>query len=104
MLAATKVKICGSERKKKMSKNMYDISSKTCNQDVSESFTLYSCKTKAEKCTKQVCCKCKVVFLLSRPIVVFSPFSFPSPLSMTRFYILFDQTIKIIESLAFSPG
>ena len=26
------------------------------------------------------------------------------PLSITRFYILFEQTINIIESLAFSPG
>ena len=42
--------------------------------------------------------------LLIRPIVVFSPFSLPSPHSITRFYILFEQTINIIESFAFSPG
>ena len=54
---------------------------------------------------KKVCCTCKVVFLLIRPIVVFhrSPV-LPSPLSITRFYILFDQTINIIESFAFSPS
>ena len=42
--------------------------------------------------------------LLIRPIVVFSPFSLTSPPSITRFYILFEQTINIIESFAFSPG
>ena len=42
--------------------------------------------------------------LLIRPIVVFSSFSLPSPLSITRFYILFEQTINIIESFAVSPG
>ena len=31
---------------------------------------------------KKACCTCKVVFLLIRPIVVFSPFSLPSPLSI----------------------
>ena len=53
---------------------------------------------------KKVGCTCKVAFLLIRPIVIFSPFSLPSPLSITRFYILFEQTINIIESFAFSPG
>ena len=54
---------------------------------------------------KKVCCTCKVAILLIRPIVVFhrSP-ALPSPLSITRFYILFEQTINIIESFAFSPG
>ena len=71
----------------------------------SGSFTLWSCKTTAEKCTKKVCCTCKVAFLLIRPIVVFPPFSgIPLPLIITRFYILFEQTINIIETLAFSPG
>ena len=59
---------------------------KTCNQDMFGSFTLQSCKTTAKKCTKQVCYTCKVAFLLIRPIVVFSPFSFPSPLSTARLY------------------
>ena len=47
---------------------------------------------------------CKVAFLLISPIVVFhrSP-ELPSPLSITRFYILFEQPINIIESFAFSP-
>ena len=43
---------------------------------------------------------CKVAFLLIRPIVVFSPFSLPSLLSITRFYILFEQILNIIESFA----
>ena len=30
-----------------------------------------------------------------RPVVVFSPFLFPLPLSITRFYTLFQQTINI---------
>ena len=42
-------------------------------------------------------------FLLIRPIVVFSPFSLPSPLSITRFF-LFEQTLNIIEGFLFSPG
>ena len=53
---------------------------------------------------KKVCFTCKVAFLLIRPIVVFTPFSLPSPLSITRFYILFEKTLNIIESFAFSPG
>ena len=44
-------------------------------------------------------------FLQIRPIVVFhhSP-ALPSPPSITRFYILFEQTIIIIESFTFSPS
>ena len=56
---------------------------------------------------KKVCCMCKVAFLLITPlipIVIFSPFSLPSPLGIKRFYILFEQTINTIEGFAFSPG
>ena len=77
---------------------------KTCKQEVSGRFTLQSCKTAAKKCTKKVCCTCKVACLLIRSIAVFLPFSLPWPLSIIRFYILFEQTIKIIESVALSPG
>ena len=45
MLVVTQVKMSGSEKKT----------------------TLQSCKTTAEKCTKKVCCTCKVVFLLIKP-------------------------------------
>ena len=54
---------------------------------------------------KKLCCTCKVAFLLIRPIVLFhrSP-PLPSPLSMTRFYVLFEQTFNIIENFAFSSS
>ena len=57
------------------------------------------------KMYKKLCCKCEVPFLLIRAIAAFhrSP-ALPSPLSITRLYILFEQTINIIESFAFSPG
>ena len=51
---------------------------------------------------KKVCCTFKIVFLLIRPVAVFSPFSWASPLSITRFYMLFHkQTINIIENFAY---
>ena len=56
-----------------------------------------------EKCAARAKFFCLFVCFF-RPIVVFSPFSLPSPLSITRFYILFERTINIIESIAFSPG
>ena len=66
---------------------------KTCNQKVSWSFTLQSCKTAAKKFTEKSvlhpCSTWKVAFLLIVPIVVFSPFSLPSPLSITRFSVDF---------------
>ena len=73
-------------------------------QEVSGSFSLSSCQVTVKKCTKKECCTCKVAFLLIRHIVVFSPFSLPSPVSISRFYILFKQTINLIESFASSPG
>ena len=54
--------------------------------------------------TKKCAARVKLLFLLIRPIIVFSPFSLPSPPSIKRFYILFEQTKNIIESSAFSPG
>ena len=89
----TKVKIRG--RRKKVNKNTYDISSI---KRVTRKFLT------TKKCTKKVCITCKVAILLISRTVVFSPFSLPSPLSITRFYILFEQTINIIETFAFSPG
>ena len=56
-----------------------------------------------EKCAARAKFFCLFVCFF-RPIVVFSPFSLPSPLSITRFYILFERAINIIESLAFSTG
>ena len=97
---------CKNERQWKKSEqdHVRHFLHKTCNQEASGSFTLQSCKTTAKKCTKKVCCTCKVAFLLIRPIFVFSPFSLPSPLSITRFCILFEQTINIIGIFPFSPA
>ena len=102
------------EKSATLKKNTYDISSV---KRVTRKFlkvSRCSCAKqrqrnvqKKKKCAaraKKVCCTCKVTFLLIRPIVVFfTPFSLPSPLSITRFYILFGQTINIIVSFAFSP-
>ena len=105
MLTATRVKMSDSEKKSEQEHvHVGHFLLKTCNQEVSGRFTLQSCKTAAKKCTKKVCCTCKVAFWLIRPIAVFLPFSLSSPLSIIRLHILFEQTIKIIESFAFSPG
>ena len=88
MLAATKEKMCGSEKVKQ--EHVRHFLHITCNQEVSWRLTLQSCKTTAKKCAKkkrsalhgQSC-----FFFLIRPIVVFSKFSLHSPLSFTRFYI-----------------
>ena len=72
-----------------------------CNYEVSGSFI-----NNGKEMYKKVCVTCRVAFLLIRPIVaVFhrSPV-LRSPLSITGFYILFEQTINVIESFAFSPG
>ena len=91
-----KVRMSGSE--KKVNENTYDISSK---KRVTNKFLEVSCCSHAKK----VCCMCKVAFSLIRPIVVFHcSLALPSLLSITRFYILFEQTLDIIESFAFSPG
>ena len=93
-VAATKVKMRAV--KKKINKNRYDISStKRVTRKVLE-VSRCSRATQRQRTVQKVC-------YLIRPIVVFSPFSFPSPLSITRLYILFEQTINIIESFAFSP-
>ena len=93
----------GSE--KKVNNNMYDILSIKC---VTKKFLEVSHCSHPKQQKRNVqkgCCMCKVAFLIIRPIVVFqrSP-ALPSPLSITRFYILFEQTINIIKSFAFCPG
>ena len=103
----------GHQGKVKMSGSGKTVNKKTCDissiKRVAKKFLEVSrcgrAKQRQRKCTKKVCCTCRVAFLLIRPIVVFhrSP-SLPSPLSITRFYILFEQTVNIIESFAFSPG
>ena len=62
-------------------------------------------QNKGKEAYKKVCCTCKVALLLIRVIVVFTVLQrFISPFSITRFYVLFEQTLNIIESFAFSPG
>ena len=102
MLAATWVKM--SDSGKKVNKSTYDIS---FIKRVARKFlevSRYSRAKQRQRNVQKVCCTCKVAFLLIRHIVVFSPFSLPSPLSISRFYILFEQTINLIERFAFSPG
>ena len=99
-----KVKMSGSE--KKVNENTYDISSI---KRVTKKFLEVSRCSRAKQRQRNVQKKCaeracKVAFLLIRPIVVFLQFSLPSPLSITRFHFLFEQTLNIIESFAFSPG
>ena len=78
MLAATKVKMSGSKKNEQAGHLRYFLHYKTCNKEVSR------CSRAKQRQTlqmyKNVCCTCKVAFLLNRPIVVFSPFSFPLPL------------------------
>ena len=86
-----------------MNENTYDISSI---KGVTRKFLEVSRRSRAKQLTaKNVCSTCKAAFLLIGPIVVFhcSP-ALPSLLSITQFYILFEQAINIIESFAFSPG
>ena len=89
------------------------VNKKTCDissiERVTKKFLEVSRCSRAKQRQKNVQKNCaaraKLLFLLIRTIVVFhrSP-ALPSPLSITRLYILFEQTINIIESFAFSPG
>ena len=91
MLAANNVKMSGSE-KKKVNKNTYDIS---FIKRVTRKFLEFPVEVVQDNGKE----------MYKKPNVVYSPFSLPSPLSITRFYILFEQTINIIESFAqFIPG
>ena len=73
MLAASRVKMSDSERKKKSEQeHVRHFLHKTCNEEeVSGSFTLQSCKTTAKKCTKKVCCCAKLLFFLLDLLLVF---------------------------------
>ena len=99
-----KVKMSGSE--KKVNENTYDISSI---KRVTKKFLEVSRCSRAQQRQRNVHKKCaaraKCLFLLIIPFVVFhrSP-ALPSPLNIARFYILFEQTLNITESFAFSPG
>ena len=99
-----KVKMNGSE--KKVNDNTYYISSiKRVTKKFLEVSRCSRAKQRQRNVQKKCAARAKLLFLLIRPIVVFhhSPV-LPSPLNITRFYILFEQTINIIGSFAFSPG
>ena len=95
-----KVKMRGTE--KEVNENTYDISSI---ERVTKKFHVVVVQNNGKEMYKKVCCTCKVAFFANWTFVVFhrSP-ALPSPLSITQFYILFEETINIIESFAFSPG
>ena len=90
---------------KKVNKNTYNISSiKRVTKKFLEVSRCSCAKRRQGNVQKNCAARAKLLFLLIRPIVVFHRSSaLPSPLSITRFYILFEQTINIIESFAFGP-
>ena len=73
MLAANKVKLSGSEKGEQ--DHIQHFLHKTCNSEVSGSFTLSSCKTTAKKCTKKCAAGAKLFsYLLIRPTVFLAVF------------------------------
>ena len=94
MLAVTTLKVSGCE--KKGDTNTYDISSI---KRVTRKFLGVLRCSRAKQQQRNVQKKCAArARLLIRAVVVFCPFSLPSAPSITRFYILFEQTINIIGS------
>ena len=97
-------------QRKKVNENTYDISSiKRVTKKFLKVHVVVVQSNGKEMSKRKVCCTWNVGFLLIRPIAVLhrSPSLTPAltpPLSITRFYILFEQTINVIESFAFSPG
>ena len=85
---------------KKVTGNTYDISSI---KRVTKTFLEVSSCSRAKQRQRNVQKKCAAWTDLLLFATVFRR-CMPSPLSITRFYILFEQTINIIESVAFSPG
>ena len=78
---------------------MYEISS------IKEFLEVSRCsraKQRQRNVQKKCAARAKLFFLLIRPIVVFhrSPV-LPSPLSITRFYILFEQNYRYYRELRF---
>ena len=92
--------------KKKVNENSYDISSiKLVTKKFLEVVHCGRTKQRQRNVQKKCAASAKLLFLLIRPIVVLhcSP-ALHSSLSITRLYILYEPTINIIESFAFSPG
>ena len=69
MLAASKVKMSGSEKKKMERRNLYDFSSM---KRATRKFHLRWSRAKQwERNVQKMCCTCKVFFSLSSPIDIF---------------------------------
>ena len=91
---------------KKVSGHTYDISSK---KRVTKKFLKVSrcscAKHRQRNEQKMWAARAKLLCWLDLSLF-FTVFRscMPSPLRITRFYILFEQTINIIESFAFSPS
>ena len=89
-----KVKMSGSEKKSEQERVRHFL------QRSFWKFHVAVMQNNGKEMYKKKVCLCKVAFLLIRPIVVFHRCSaLPSPLSITRFYILFEQTLNIILNL-----
>ena len=107
MLSATKVKMSGSE--KKVNEKTYDIS---FIKRVTKKFLEVSRCSRAkqrQRNVQKVCCTRKVAFLLITVnfidiLLFFTVLRRCLRRLALRFYILFEQTINIIENFAFSPG
>ena len=95
-----------SSSEKKRNENTYDISStKRATKKFLEVSRCSHAKQRQRNVQKKCAAHAKLVVLLIRSIVVFHHSqALPLLLTITRFYILFEQTINIIESFAFSPG
>ena len=101
MLAAITVKMSGSEKKKKQ-KQVRHFFIKRLTRNFMEVSRCICAKQRQRNEQKKV--HFFAAFLLLDPLLFFRRSRLTLPLSITRFYILFEQTINIIESLAFSPG
>ena len=74
--------------KKKVNENAYDVSSeKLITKKFLEVSRCSRAKQRQRNKKRKCAARAKLLFLLIRPIAVFSPFSLPSPISITRFYI-----------------
>ena len=98
MLAATNARWKRTVMKNSEREQVRHFLDKTCNLGV----FLQSCTTTAKKCTKKCAARARLLFLLIIDLSLFLRRS--RCLSITRFYILFERIINIIESFAFSPG
>ena len=88
------------QQRKKVNKNTYDISSIKGETRKFLEVSRYSRAKQPQRNVQKSVLHVESSFLLLRPIVVFSPFSLPSPHNFTRVYILFEQTIHIIGNFA----